>query len=105
MEQVPQPFHGTARDQAGAAVGVSGVLVDRARTVRNNGVPELIAAVEEGRMSVNAAAEVADLPQDVQRDEAKAAVVTVETVLMAEASWVPVPCVGRRRGQLFRPSD
>jgi hypothetical protein len=77
---------GDARDIAGAAVGVSGVTVDPARKVRRQGVPELIAAVESGRMSVNAATEIADLPQDVQRDEAKSAGVTIETVLMAEAS-------------------
>ena len=62
---------GKSRDQAGAAVGVSGMTVDRARKVRRQGIPELIAAVEDGRMSVNAAAEVADLSDDVQRDEAK----------------------------------
>ncbi len=50
----------TARDEAGKAVGVSGSLIDRARTVREKGTPELAKAVEEGRMSVSNAAKLAE---------------------------------------------
>lgn len=53
----PDLSKGRSRDAAGAAVGVGGSLVDRARMVRTKGVPELAKAVEDGRMSVTAAAD------------------------------------------------
>ena len=62
-----------ARDEAGKAVGVSGSLIDRARKVREKGVPELAKAVEEGRMSVTAAAKLTKEDPEVQRKEASAA--------------------------------
>lgn len=64
----PQP--GTSRDAAGSTVGVGGRTVDRATKVLNNAVPEVIKAVDQGHMSVNAAAEIADLPEEEQREEA-----------------------------------
>lgn len=59
---------GKARDKAGAAVGVSGKLIDNAAKVIDKGVPELERAVDEGRLSVSSAAEVADLEPDVQKE-------------------------------------
>ena len=53
---VPDPIKGDSRDKAGKAVGVSGSLVDRASKVLAEATPELIADVEEGRVSVSAAA-------------------------------------------------
>jgi hypothetical protein len=62
-----------ARDQAGKAVGVCGSLIDRARVVKEKGVPELAEAVEQGRMSVSRAAKVARCDESKQREEASAA--------------------------------
>ena len=58
-----------ARDQAGKAFGVSGKLVDQARVVRQHGTPELVKAVEEGRVAVTYAAVLAHEPPDVQHEE------------------------------------
>lgn len=56
-----------ARDEAGKAVGVSGTLMDRARTVRSKGVPELVKAVEDGRISVTNAASLAEADEETQK--------------------------------------
>lgn len=70
---LPEPVKGDARDLAGKAVGVSGSLIDRAAKVIEKGVPELIAAVDEGRMSVSSAAEIADEPVESQQKIAEEA--------------------------------
>ena len=57
---------GKSRDQAGAAVGVSGFSIDRARTVQEKGIPEVAQAVEADRISVNRDAEIAKLPTEEQ---------------------------------------
>lgn len=67
---------GRARDQAGKAVGVSGSLVDKGAKVLKKAMPELIKAVEEGRMSVSIAANLAEAPEDEQREAAKKAKVS-----------------------------
>lgn len=73
-EILPYPVEkGQARDTAGKSVGVSGKMVDLAHKVREKGTLELAKAVEEGRMSVTAAAELADEPADVQKEAAQAA--------------------------------
>ena len=59
---------GDARDLAGKAVGVSGSLIDRATKVLEKAEPELVEAVDEGRMSVSRAAELADLDEETQRE-------------------------------------
>lgn len=66
----------TARDAAGKALGVSGKLVDAARTVRKRGTPELAKAVDEGRLSVSRAAELATESPDIQKQVAKQATFT-----------------------------
>jgi hypothetical protein len=53
-EKLPDPKNGDSRDAAGAAVGVSGRLVDAARTVRRLGSAALIESVESGKVSVEA---------------------------------------------------
>lgn len=63
---------GDARDRAGEVVGVSGKTVDHAAKVIERAVPEVVAAVDEGRMAVSAAAALADEPEEVQRAEAAA---------------------------------
>lgn len=61
---VPQ---GKSRDLAGKAIGVSGSLVDKATKVLHKGTPELIAAVEGGRLSVSSAAELAEADEATQK--------------------------------------
>jgi hypothetical protein len=58
-EKLPDPKNGDSRDAAGAAVGVSGRLVDAARTVRRLGSAALIESVESGKVSVSKASRVA----------------------------------------------
>lgn len=57
----------SSQESAAKLVGVSRTLVQRARKVRAKGAPELVAAVESGTVSVTAAAEVASLPVEEQR--------------------------------------
>lgn len=61
-EKLPAPTKGRARDQAAAAVGISGKLVDAAEKVTKKGSPELQAAVVKGNVSVSRAAKIADAP-------------------------------------------
>lgn len=71
-ENLPEQ-KGDARDAAGKAVGVSGKLVDNASKVLRDGIPELARAVDEGRLSVSAAADFADSFDSVQREVAEKA--------------------------------
>jgi len=63
---------GDARDQAAKAAGVSGKTVDHATKVLKHGIPELVKAVDEGRMAVSTAAILASEPPEIQRAEATA---------------------------------
>ena len=56
-EIFPGPCKGQARDLAGAAVGVSGKLIDAGKLVLNEGTPELVEAMKNKEISVSAAAE------------------------------------------------
>jgi len=60
MANLPQ---GAARDHAAKAVGVSGKTVDYATKVLKAAVPEVIKAVDEGRMAVSAAASLTERRQ------------------------------------------
>lgn len=64
VENLPQQ---KARDAAGKQVGISGKTVDFATKVLKQGTPELIKAVDEGRMAVSTAAIYASEPGEVQR--------------------------------------
>lgn len=55
-ENLPEPSKGDARDQVGKAIGVSGTSIDHATKVLKQGTPELVRAVDEGRMAVSTAA-------------------------------------------------
>jgi hypothetical protein len=57
-----------ARDAAGKALGVSGKSVDFATKVLEHGTPELIAAVDAGRMAVSTAAVHCTESPDLQRE-------------------------------------
>lgn len=63
---------GDARDQAGAAVGVSGKLIDAATKVRGKkGSKALQDAVTSGKLPVSSAAKLVDLPKAEQTRIAK----------------------------------
>lgn len=68
VENLPPQNHDKARDAAGKAVGVGGRSVDFATKVIKQGTPELVKAVDEGRMAVSTAAVYATEPPDVQRE-------------------------------------
>lgn len=57
---------GRSREQAAAKFGVSEPTVARAMKVAKDGTDELIQAVESGKVSVSAAADVATLPKEEQ---------------------------------------
>lgn len=46
-------------------------MVDRGTKVIQKGVPELVEAVEKGKMSISAAAKLAEKPPEVQREVVK----------------------------------
>lgn len=56
-----------ARDLAGKAVGVSGRTIDFATKVLEKGTPDLVKAVEQGRVAVSTAAMVAHESPEVQK--------------------------------------
>ena len=67
MANLPQ---GPARDQAAAVLHVSPRSVDAGSRVLQQGAPELGRAVEEGRVSVSAAAALTGLPRAEQAEVA-----------------------------------
>jgi N6-adenosine-specific RNA methylase IME4 len=58
---------GKARDQAAAVVNVSGFSVTQAEKVLVAGAPELVAAVEHGKIAVSAAADLTAMPKERQK--------------------------------------
>ena len=56
----------TSREEAARFLNISVGSLNRARRVREVGVPELVAAFESGSVSVTAAAIVATLPVEEQ---------------------------------------
>ena len=73
MPELPESSKGQSRDLAGKALGVGGKSVDHATKVLTKGVPELVKAVEEGRMAVSSAAVLASEPEEVQKEESEKA--------------------------------
>lgn len=67
---LPDMQKSDARDAVGKAMGVSGRSVDHATRVIENAIPEVVAAVEEGRMAVSTAALLSTEPEEKQREEA-----------------------------------
>lgn len=59
---------GETREKVAAAVGVSHDTLTKARKVVAEGTPELVEAMDKGTASVNAAAEIASLPPEEQRE-------------------------------------
>lgn len=68
VASLPQGNEGKARDLAGKAVGVSGKSVDYATRVLERGTPELVKAVDEGRVAVSTAAIHAGDSAEEQRE-------------------------------------
>lgn len=65
-EKFPEPEAGQSRDQAGAALNVSGKTVDMAKKVIAKAAPEVVEAVTKGDLAVSRAAKIADLPKEQQ---------------------------------------
>lgn len=66
---VTQPVEaGATRDIVGEAVGMSGVTYQRAKTVVNRGVPELVEAMDKGEVPIYKAAEIAVEEPETQKE-------------------------------------
>src|SRR5215831_17610847 len=63
-----QHSEGPSIEEASRLLNVGHASVERAKTVQRAGAPELVHAVEQGAVSVSAAADVAMLPQQDQRE-------------------------------------
>lgn len=59
--------HGETRKKIAEAVGMSHTTLTKARKVVADGTPELVAAMDSGAVSVNAAAQLVELPPEKQR--------------------------------------
>jgi hypothetical protein len=72
VENLPHPIkdQGKARDQAGKALGVSGRTVDFATKVLREAEPDIVKAVDEGRMAVSTAAVLASEAPEIQKEKA-----------------------------------
>jgi len=68
VANIPQAASGKSRDKAGEKLGVSGRSVDHARTVITKAVPEVVKAVDAGKLAVSAAADLAKLSHERQRE-------------------------------------
>jgi len=67
LVNLPPPLEkGDARDQAAKIVGVSGAMIDRAKTVEDKGAPELQDAVARGEITVTVAKELTALTPEKQ---------------------------------------
>ena len=69
-ESVPHS-EGRTADKVGEALGVSGKTYEQAKRVVEEGTPELVEAMDEGKLSVKTAADVAKLPKATQRKVVK----------------------------------
>jgi ParB-like chromosome segregation protein Spo0J len=112
VEILPPPKDKTkSRDQAAAAVGVSGKLVDAAEKVTKKGTPELQAAVVKGDVSVSRAAKIAEQPAEKQssmidaprqsNDEpALKRMIERETEKLVIARWLFDSCTEQQRAMV-----
>lgn len=89
----PGSDFGKARDKAAETVKVSPRLVESASKVLRNGAPALIDVVEQGKVKVSAAAEVAELPEPEQ-----------EAVVAQGPAAVVARARKRRREKAERPA-
>lgn len=71
---LPDPINqGDSRDQIGEVVGVSGRMIDKAVQVKTKGTPQLVKAVEQGRMSLSRAAGLTGQRPEIQDEIAESA--------------------------------
>lgn len=82
-----------SQEQAAGQLGVGVASVKRARVVATKAAPELVAAVDAGRVAVSTAAEVAELPQEEQRE----LVARGEKEILAAAKGIRAEKTERRR--------
>lgn len=69
VEALPQRGSGgKSRDELGAKFGVAGKTVDQARKILTHGTPELIGAVDAGKISVNRGSGLARCEPDTQKE-------------------------------------
>ena len=66
VDNCAQGDTGRARDQVGKAFGVSGATVDRAAQVQREGIPEVIKAVDDGKIAIYKAEQIATAPKHLQ---------------------------------------
>jgi len=86
---VQVPDYTQARDEAAALVGVSGKSVTDAKRVIADGVPELVAAVDAGIITVSTAAQIVrELPKKEYREEQVELVVRGEKEILAKAKEI-----------------
>jgi hypothetical protein len=80
--------NGQSRDHAGDAVGVSGKSVDAAEKVLTNGSKQLQQLCDAGKVSVSAAARVAELPKSKQNEVIQSAKGSVKKAVADAAKQV-----------------
>ena len=80
-----------ARDEAGAALNVSGKTVDAASKVLDKGSKELVRAVDRGEVAVSAAAKLADKPKSEQTAIVKGGKAAVREAAKAPTRRVEFP--------------
>lgn len=67
QNSAPAPDSGKSRDKAASVVNVSHFSIDNATKVIKNGAPELVKAVEQGKIAVSTAAAITQLPKERQK--------------------------------------
>lgn len=65
-ENFPEREKGQTRDKIGEMFGISGRMVDHGKKVVERAIPEVVRAVEEGKISVMKAVVIMDEPPEVQ---------------------------------------
>lgn len=67
-DNCPEPPKGDTRDKIGEQFGISGKSHERAKKVHATGIPELVEALDKGKISVNKAEYIARHEKPIQRD-------------------------------------
>jgi hypothetical protein len=97
----------TSQDDAADLLNVSRRSVQTAKQVQERGAPELVAAVEQGKVSVSAAAEVATKPKDEQGEivaRGEKEILEAAKAIRAEKARA-TPGRGRGKGVVIVHSD
>jgi len=97
-KEIARKSGGKTRDAAGNAVHVSGKSVDHASDVLKGGVPELVKAVEAGKIAVSAAAAIAGLPAAEQQATIREYTAEKDAKETGKASGKPAKAKKARKG-------